>query len=152
MQKIFLNVTHLKQSKQYTCVPACVRVVLDYLGFDLDEEQLSEILSTTPRGTTASNIARIQDIGVDVVLRSASLFDLRNLLKEKVPHIVFLWTGNLEYWNIACWHAVVVVGIEEDVIYINDPFFSDAPKKVVLDSFLEAWSHYDFILAEIRKR
>ena len=137
---------------------------MDYLGFDLDEEQISEMLSTTPRGTTASNIARIQDIGVDVVIHSASLFDLRDLLREKVPCIMltsfsslaslnyFLWTGNLEYWNIACWHAVVVVELGEDVIYINDPFFSDAPKKVVLDSFLEAWSHYDFILAEIRKR
>lgn len=152
MQRIFLNVTHFKQNKQYTCVPACVRMILDYLGFDLDEERISEILSTTPRGTKAINIARLQDIGVDVVLRSASLFDLRNLLREKVPCIVFLWTGNLEYWNIACWHAVVVVGLEEDAIYINDPFFSDAPKKVVIDSFLEAWSHYDFILAEIRKR
>ena len=152
MQKIFLNVTHFKQSKQYTCVPACVRMILDYLGFDLDEERLAEILFTTPRGTTASNIARIQGIGVDVVLRSTSLFDLHNLLREKVPCIVFLWTGNLEYWNIACWHAVVVVGFDEDAIYINDPFFSDAPKKVVLDSFLEAWSHYDFILVEIRKR
>jgi len=152
MQKIFLNVTHFKQNKQYTCVPACVRMILDYLGFDLDEERISEILSTTPRGTKAINITRLQDIGVDVVLRSASLFDLRNLLREKVPCIVFLWTGNLEYWDMVCWHAVVIVGLEEDAIYINDPFFSDAPKKVVIDSFLEAWSHYDFILAEIRKR
>jgi len=129
MQKIFLNVTHFKQSKQYTCVPACVRMILDYLGFDLDEERLSEILSTTPRGTKASNIARIQDIGVDVFLRSVSLFDLHNLLREKVPCIVFLWTGNLEYWNIDCWHAVVVVGLEEDAIYINDPFFLTRRKK-----------------------
>lgn len=127
-------------------------MILDYLGFNFDEERLSEILSTTPRGTKAINIAKIQDIGVDVSIHSASLFDLCNMLEERVPCIVFLWTGNLKYWNIACWHAVVVVGFEEDAIYINDPFFSDAPKKVVLDSFLEAWSHYDFILAEIRKR
>ena len=116
-----------------------------------EQALLQSIKSYTPRGTKASNIAKIQHIGVNVVLRSASLFDLRNLLKKKVPCIVFLWTGNLEYWNIACWHAVVVVGLEENATYINDPFFSDAPKKVFLDSFLEAWSHYDFILVEIRK-
>jgi len=126
-------------------------MVLAHLGLDMEEKQLEAILRTTPGGTTAADIQKIQRLGLDVNVHPSSLFELYDLLRKGVPCIVFLWTGNLEYWNIACWHTVVVIGFEENIIYVNDPFFSDAPQKADLHNFLNAWALCDFTLATIRK-
>jgi uncharacterized protein YvpB len=50
-------------------------------------------------------------------------------------------TAELPYWSASADHAVVVVGVDEEWVYLNDPYFEDAPQSV---------SHIAFRLAQLR--
>ena len=49
-------------------------------------------------------------------------------------------------------HAVVVVGIDDHNLYVNDPDFAVAPQVVKLDWFVEAWAYHNDAYAVIRRR
>jgi uncharacterized protein YvpB len=65
------------------------------------------------------------------------------------PCIVFLRTGELPYWQEDTGHAVVLVGMDEDVVYLNDPAFAQAPQRVSRGDFLLAWLEFDYDYAVI---
>jgi len=47
-------------------------------------------------------------------------------------------------------HALVLVGIDEDYVLVNDPAFSDAPKSVGVGEFDLAWLNGDNTCAILR--
>jgi uncharacterized protein YvpB len=49
-------------------------------------------------------------------------------------------------------HAVVVVGFAEDVVYVNDPDFAEAPQSVASGWFDDSWHYHDRWYAVIRRR
>jgi hypothetical protein len=51
---------------------------------------------------------------------------------------VLVDTGSLDYWQADCPH-VVVVGIDDSSVWLNDPFFDTAPQQTSLTAFLQAW-------------
>ncbi len=65
---------------------------------------------------------------------------LERYLDVELPIIVYIDTGFLvSYWTESTNHAVVVIGIEGEHIYLNDPFFQAAPQILLLNEFLPAW-------------
>ena len=56
---IHLNVPHYRQTKNYTCVPSCCKMILDYANQfiltesepDKDEADIAKIMNTTITGT-----------------------------------------------------------------------------------------------------
>jgi uncharacterized protein YvpB len=60
-----------------------------------------------------------------------------------VACIAFLNTLHLSYWNEATSHAAIVVGIDEQHVYLNDPFFDTAPQRVSRLEFELAWDDMD---------
>lgn len=44
-------------------------------------------------------------------------------------------------------HVAVVVGYDDEYVYLNDPAFADAPQRVLWDGFLAAWEEYDRMAA-----
>jgi ABC-type bacteriocin/lantibiotic exporter with double-glycine peptidase domain len=60
-------------------------------------------------------------------------------------------TGPLTYWADDTAHALVVVGVEQDVVWVNDPEFEQAPQAVPLDDFLLAWLEHDYRQALIQR-
>jgi hypothetical protein len=82
--------------------------------------------------------------------RWGRLFDL---LVVNRPPIVFVKTGELPYWNGQdVEHALVVVGMDERTILLNDPAFRRAPVKVSLGDFDLAWLERDEMYAVITRR
>jgi hypothetical protein len=68
-----------------------------------------------------------------------------------LPIIVFVNTVQLKsYWTSATYHAVVVIGLDAEVVYLCDPYFADFPKEVPRDEFLLAWLEQDYWYAVIR--
>ncbi|HMN31474.1 MAG TPA: hypothetical protein PKE45_25215 [Caldilineaceae bacterium] len=49
-------------------------------------------------------------------------------------------------------HAVVVVGLADCYIYVNDPDFEAAPQAVELGWFYDAWQNFALRYAVIRRR
>jgi len=61
MPSDWLSVPHHKQSRDGQCLPACARMVLAYLGQDLDEARLARLLRTRPFGTPFVNDPAFDD-------------------------------------------------------------------------------------------
>jgi ABC-type bacteriocin/lantibiotic exporter with double-glycine peptidase domain len=59
MPNSWLNVPHFQQEFDYSCVAACVRMVLAHYGDLRSEAELRELLDTQATGTRAGNIMRI---------------------------------------------------------------------------------------------
>jgi uncharacterized protein YvpB len=56
---------------------------------------------------------------------------------------VFVDTALLSYWQETTQHAVVIVAIDEQYIYLYDPFFSSAPQTITHLEFELAWDEMD---------
>lgn len=63
---------------------------------------------------------------------------------------LFLTAELKSYWTVPTFHAVVVTGLDDELIYLHDPYFPDAPKEVQRDEFLLAWLEQDYWYAVIR--
>jgi predicted double-glycine peptidase len=91
----------------------------------------------------------VADLGLSVSFGRGTLADLEAHLQLGEPSIVFLRTGELPYWTQDTGHAVVVVGVDNDAVYVNDPAFDQAPHRVSRDDFVLAWLDFDYDYAVI---
>jgi ABC-type bacteriocin/lantibiotic exporter with double-glycine peptidase domain len=152
MPGISLIVAHYKQEYPYSCVAACVRMVLAHFGRTCSEGELRQLMGTGPHGTYARDILRIAALGFDVQLAPATLADLGTALTAGTPPIVFLDTGSLDYWSSHCFHVAVVVGLDLTSVSLNDPLFDTAPQQTSLSGFQQAWDWNQRLAAIIRPR
>ncbi|MEK7784465.1 MAG: C39 family peptidase [Chloroflexota bacterium] len=128
MPKHSLPITHWTQARRADCLGACAKMVLDYINRPVNYDRLLHLLRIDPEyGTVARNILLLSEIGVDVFYAQGTLDDLRSHLIANRPCIAFVNTGELPYWRETTGHAVVVVGIDEEMVYLHDPAFVSAP-------------------------
>lgn len=146
----WLNVPHFRQEFNYSCVAACVRMVLAHYGHNESEDNVRQLLSTTSRGTRAANVASVVQLGFDVRFGTANLPQLQAMLDANVPPIIFLLTGTLDYWETNEAHAVVLIGIDAASVYLNDPFFNTFAQQTSLANFQQAWATTGHLAAFIR--
>src|SRR5437588_8987934 len=99
MPSSWLNVPHFQQEHDYSCVAACVRMVLAHFGDLRTEAELRSLLDTRPTGTRAGNLMRFSGPAFEVYLRPSNLVELQRVLADQQPPIVFLKTGPLQYWS-----------------------------------------------------
>jgi ABC-type bacteriocin/lantibiotic exporter with double-glycine peptidase domain len=140
MPNISLSVPHFKQELEFSCVAACVRMVLAFQGRSYSEAELRQLLNTRPSGTPARNVARVVSLGFDVHLAPYNISLLAASLAAAAPPIVFFETAPLDYWQIDCAHVAVLVGLEDANVCLNDPYFDTAPQRASLASFQQAWA------------
>ncbi len=143
MPNVLLPVPQCEQSRDGSCLPACVQMVLSYLGDERSESDLAQMLGTKEYGTPIGNAERLHQEGYDVQVQGLNRQDLIESLDGNIPVIARVWTMMLAYWQVATSHVVVVVGYDDRFVYLNDPSFSSAPKRVLWDAFLAAWAEYD---------
>ncbi len=149
---IRLSVPHREQSDEGDCVPTCVAMVLDYEKIAIPYERVLQILKTTQHGTVASKIRDLEKIGVHVIYKKGTLDELREHLSNNHPPIAFVGTSELPYWNSDEKHAVVVVGFDENYVYVNDPAFPNSPIPVSIGDFDLAWLEFDELYAVLTRR
>jgi len=152
MPDILLPVTHREQDETADCLAACAAMVLDYMGVLVSYERLLKLLRVQWFGAFAFNIRALEELGVDVIYKRGTLAELREHLSNKHPPIALVATSELPYWNESTLHAVVVVGIDDQDIYLNDPGFPEAPVKVSHGDFGLAWLERDELYAALMKR
>lgn len=152
MPTVLLPVPLLSQSDKATCLPACARMVLAFLGQDASESLLVNLLGTdVAAGTPFSRIQRLARRNYRVTYGPLDEATLRATIAGGYPVLVQLRTFMLDYWLPEdTSHAAVVVGYDDRYVYLNDPAFSEAPQRVLWDGFLAAWEEYDRIAAIIQ--
>ena len=142
---MILPVPHYMQEEETSCYPASCRMVLSFIGIEQSEAALRRILRIEERGTPIDNIDYLEsEENLKVIKDNLTLGELKQYLDQGVPVIVSLWTEYLPYWNKNSAHAVVVVGYEEDGLWVNDPKHPDAPKKIMEKAFMEAWDLFEY--------
>ena len=125
-------------------------MVLDYVGQPVRYSRLLRLLGITPDlGAPASNITRLSALDVSVEYGSGTMNDLAKWIAQGIPCIAFVHTVHLGYWAEAVRHAVVVVGIDEQRVYLDDPFSDTAPQAVSRLEFELAWDEMDCTYAII---
>lgn len=156
MSHVFINKPHHKQERIFSCLPACTKMVLEFLGKSLEEKALRDLLGSDRKGTSALNGLRLNaslpEIKVEV--HQSSLVHLQGYLKSRqIPCIVGVEVGHLPYWNKKDGlHALVVHGFDDEAIFVNDPYFTHEHFAVPIQDFLMAWSETANILITIKLR
>jgi ABC-type bacteriocin/lantibiotic exporter with double-glycine peptidase domain len=135
-----LAVSHQPQRQESDCLAACSAMVLNYLHVPYTYPQLLRLLQIQAFGAWFRNIQFLQSLGLSVVIGYGDVEILEVYLDVGLPIIAYVDTGFLtSYWRESTNHAVVVIGIEDESIYLNDPFFQAAPQILSLNEFLPAW-------------
>jgi ABC-type bacteriocin/lantibiotic exporter with double-glycine peptidase domain len=87
---MMLPVPHFQQATPYTCLPACVHMVLAFLGHDLTEEELARAFDTVPLlGTLPDHVVSgLETMGYrSLWFENATVDRLRALLNHQWPII-----------------------------------------------------------------
>jgi ABC-type bacteriocin/lantibiotic exporter with double-glycine peptidase domain len=144
MTPVYLAVPHLPQPAPGECLAACVEMVLTYLSRPVAYARLLKLLQVKSGwGTPAANIRYLEKLNLDIIYQPGTLAELYDYLRQGRPCIAFIKTGELAYWDEDVDHAVVVVGLDDRFIYVNDPAFPEAPLQVARAEFDLAWLEWD---------
>ncbi len=149
MNPVRLDVPLIQQSEDGECVAVCAAMVLDYLNIKIGYDQLLKLLGTQPFGTFASQLHKLETLNLTVIYKRGTFEELYDHLTRNHPCIAFVMTGQLPYWTEDKSHAVVVVGLDDDFIYLNDPDVSKAPVQVSRGDFDLAWLEWDEMYAAL---
>ncbi len=140
-----LQLPHFQQSAPGSCLPACVRMVLAYLGLERTEAEVGRILGAREYGTPSFAVQRLAVLGLRVVYGVWSIPQLLSALDAGQPVILFVRTGFLDYWQEDVAHAIVVVGVTEDQqFWLHDPAFPIGPLIASWDGLLAAWAEFSY--------
>lgn len=149
MPKVLLAVEHLPQLSDGDCLAACAGMVLNYLGRAIDYARLLQLLKIRSFGAPAGNIRLLTALDTTPIYSQTDMLGLETLLQQRHPVIVFVRTGDLPHWTYNTDHALVVVGYDENTIYVNDPDRREAPIAVPHSNFELAWLERDYYYAII---
>lgn len=124
---------------------------LAYLGITKTEKWLWRRL-TAGDVTPFPNLEKLAPVlGVIVEIHTeGTLQQFEPYIEAGLPVIVVVDTDDAHYWPYVRHHAVVVVGFDEQSVYVNDPAQTEAPLAVNIGTFLLAWLRRDYQYAVIR--
>lgn len=151
-----IRLPHRQQEFDYSCLPACARMILAAFGREVPEAELRQLLKTRASvGTHTLHFRNLDAVGFEADWPYPStLNDVRDHVERGLPVVVFLWTGALKHWpetaGVDYLHTAVAVGFTDDGILLHDPKFLDGPTEIPLEDFLEAWRLADHMIALIR--
>ena len=144
MPPVFLEIEHVQQHNDGECLAACAAMILNFIGSPVAYKRLLRVLEIKDDiGTPSFKIRNLERLGIRVIYRQGNLAVLRNHLAAGQPCIVFVKTGELPYWKRNLDHAIVVAGMDDRYVYLNDPDLPTAPTSVSLGDFDLAWLEHD---------
>src|SRR5262245_25086094 len=116
-----LDLPHFRQEADYTCVPACVRMILAYYGRDIPEAEIAAVLVTEETGTRFADIVRIARLGFEIDIATGAVAALTAMVDRHVPCIARVKTVHLPRYPLPRWvpHTVVVVGVDGGRVYFH---------------------------------
>lgn len=147
MRAVSLRVPHIRQGKDGECLAASAAMILAYMRFPVTYKRLLRLLRIRWYGAPSFNIRNLTKLGLTVIYKQGTLTELHHHLTQNRPPMVFVKTHDLPYWDVATDHALVVVGMDDQHIYLNDPDFDIAPMQVSLGDFDLAWFEHEELYA-----
>lgn len=152
MNSIILPVDHIRQGPENDCVAVCAAMVLKYLGLSVAYDKLLRLLKANWFGISSFRVRELEKLGITVIYKQGDLIELYEHLSNGRPCIAFVRTSELPYWSQATDHAVVVAGLDNTFVYLNDPNFDNYPIRVSHGDFDLAWIERDEYYATFIRR
>ena len=147
--KLKLNVQPFQETLHADmCGPASLKIVLDYYGVDKTEKELTDTTAIIEGiGWCDRDIAHVaESLEFKVEIKNESSFnDIEKWLKKGVPVIVDWFTrGRKDYSDseVADGHYSVVIGLDDEYIYLQDPEIG-GERKITRGDFMKVW--FDFV-------
>lgn len=147
------GVPDVRQSTPYSCGAAALQAILHFNGIEAREDELmKELRTTSAQGTHPESILRVaRERGLRAELREGlGLEDLRASLQRGVPVIADIqaWTNGKpagfswkDDWEDG--HYVIVLGMDSNHIYVEDPSLLGCRGTIPRQEFLERWHDYE---------
>ncbi len=160
--KRFPLLTSTRQSTEYSCGASALQAVLSYWGKDVEEQELMQRLNTSPEtGTYVGDIVRVaREFGFSAeVKEDLTLPDLHAALTKDIPVIVCgqAWKSRehsdksaQEDWQDD--HYIVVLGMDNNYVYYQDPFAKRGNAFVSHRLFEENWHNVRGITSSDKKK
>ncbi|MBC8181706.1 C39 family peptidase [candidate division KSB1 bacterium] len=137
-----------RQETSYSCMVACLNMVLDFYGIEEDESSLRKKSKTKFYGTHPINIVECaKSFGFEAYVNSFDFNKLQVLLRQNLPVITNIIKHDGDEFYI---HSVVVYRIERNSIYLLDP--EDGEIKTSCKKFETLWGQNDYIGIVISKK
>lgn len=148
-----LPVPFYKQQAVGYCLPACAQMVLAYQGISHSQDELARESNLKPGlGTPTRNIQRLASPEIKVVYEEGTLEQVQTWLGKGFPVIAFVQAGELSHWQGEFFqHAVVIVGLGNDMVWLLDPDMSSDPIAISTDELMLAWLGMDYLYAALLK-
>lgn len=130
-----MKLSRYRQKKDYTCGPACMKVVLDYFGIKKEiNELVKELKTTKKRGTdNAKMIEVIKKNKLKYVVKANSrLADIERFLKDYLVVVGYF----IPYYQES--HYAIVKKIDAEKIYFHDTWFG-SNHQYKISYFLKNW-------------
>lgn len=130
-----------QQETEYSCAPACLKMVLESLGITKDESDVRALCDCTFSGTDAlSLVDAARELGFSGTRKySLTLDELKEVLEEGQYPIVYI-RAELSLGQMAQPHTVVVEAINSKGVHLHDPWRG----KIVYDlgQFTREWGYF----------
>jgi predicted double-glycine peptidase len=116
------------------------------------ETELAKVMGSYPFGTPASHVIRLQTLGYQVRYAPMTLTELQQLISQGLTPIVFVLADFLPWADFIGFHALLLVGVTNDQVWLHDPALPDGPMQLSVDGFMLAWEEFDRMTAVISLR
>ena len=129
------------------CGPAVLKMILEFYGIKKSEKELAYLAGTTAEeGTDAAQMRCVLRLfGLKVRIKNNSTFgDINKYLDKDIPVVVDWFTrGRKDYPDsvVADGHYSIVVGLDDEYIYLQDPEIGTL-RKMKRNDFLRVWFDY----------
>ncbi|CAN5464811.1 hypothetical protein BH20ACI1_BH20ACI1_07930 [soil metagenome] len=134
---------HFFQAYPFSCVPACLRMVLAKFGIEKTEPELRSLCGCDETGTTVSKaIKAVEKCGLKAYKSNLVLDDLKNLMLQDLNPIVYLRISE----NIKYSHSAVIYEITNEKVFVLDPEIGE--REFDINFFIEIWSRGLTIIIE----
>jgi predicted double-glycine peptidase len=138
-----------RQITDYSCGASALRAVLSHWGREVDEAELMALLHTNSEvGTHPEAIASgARSLGFDAeVMENVTLDQVERFTADRVPVIALaqVWLSErepdrplMDIWDNG--HYVVLLGVDKDYVYFQDPFIQMSKAFVPRRTFEAHW-------------
>ena len=134
---------HFFQTHPFSCVPACLRMVLASLGSKISEFDLRDLCQCDETGVERKKaINAVLELGFDSYEANLIIDELQENLKNGLNPIVFLRFSETANYS----HAVVVYKISKEKVFVLDPAIGE--RELDINLFTEIWSRGSTTIVE----
>lgn len=152
-----LDIPLVFQEHDFSCVPTCIKMVLDFIqeqnpeGYipEIDLEEVSSAIGTDELGTALENVKNINK-KLEKAVPSIEFEALMNCNLDEIESEILKGNPVIAWIKNPFPHSIVLTGLDKEllVVYCNDP--QKGKVRMEMGEFMSAWERMDNVLIKVK--